>query len=50
MSANNGDRSRHHRLRKAKERRRVISRALRAELASAAPAASAAKPADKQAK
>ena len=30
MSANNGDRSRHNRMRKAKERRRVISRAIRA--------------------
>ncbi len=30
MSANNGDRSRHNRIRKAKERRRVISRAARA--------------------
>jgi hypothetical protein len=33
MSANNGDRSRHNRMRKAKERRRVISRATRAEQA-----------------
>jgi hypothetical protein len=36
MSANNGDRSRHNRMRKAKERRRVISRATRAEQAAVA--------------
>jgi hypothetical protein len=36
MSANNGDRSRHNRLRKAKERRRMISRATRAEQAAKA--------------
>jgi hypothetical protein len=32
MSANNGDRSRHNRLRRAKERRRVTLRALRVEM------------------
>lgn len=49
MSASNGDRSRYHRLRKAKENRRVILRALRAESKAAAapapaPAADAADP------
>ena len=38
MSANNGDRSRHNRMRKAKERRRVILRALRADAAAVAAA------------
>jgi hypothetical protein len=45
MSAKNGDRSRHHRLRKQKERRRVILRALRVNLATPVaviPAATAA--------
>lgn len=39
MSASNGDRSRFHRLRKAKERKRVISRAARAEMVAAKAAA-----------
>jgi hypothetical protein len=41
MSARTGDRSRFHRLRKAKERRRLISRARRAELAATAKTKSA---------
>ncbi len=44
MSASNGDRSRHHRLRKAKERRRVALRALRADMKSSTSAAAEASP------